>query len=154
MTQLESPMEWKFARALNDYSECFVERPPCSMADLVAGRSRPPGPYFTYAPQVTIGKHRVDFGFVADCFDLNDPVKLAVEIDGHEFHEKTKWQAARDKRRDRDLVCEGVFVMRFTGSEIHQGASDCVQQVLDFMFVQHAGLIDRMWERVRHEVVA
>lgn len=154
MTMLESPMEWKFARALQGYAECFAERAPCSMDDLVAARARPPGPYFTYAPQVTVGRHRVDFGFVADCFDVNEPIRLAVEIDGHEFHEKTKWQAARDRKRDRELVNEGIYVMRFTGSEIYRDPDQCAYEVLSFLVVQQSGSIDRMWERARPGVVA
>lgn len=43
---------------------------------------------------------------------------VAIECDGHDFHEKTKEQAQRDKRRDRDLQRLGWRVVRFTGSEI------------------------------------
>jgi hypothetical protein len=43
---------------------------------------------------------------------------VAVECDGHDFHEKTKAQAARDKKRDRDLQSLGWRVLRFTGSEV------------------------------------
>lgn len=45
-------------------------------------------------------------------------LKIAVECDGHDFHERTREQAERDKRRDRDLQVEGWLVARFTGSEI------------------------------------
>ncbi len=52
-------------------------------------------------------------------------VRTVVECDGHEFHEKTKSQAARDKARDRALVSQGFRVFRLSGSEIwnHPGAT-------------------------------
>lgn len=43
---------------------------------------------------------------------------FAIECDGYEFHEKTKEQALRDKKRQRDLTALGYHVIRFTGSEI------------------------------------
>ncbi|MDQ3254286.1 MAG: endonuclease domain-containing protein [Acidobacteriota bacterium] len=50
---------------------------------------------------------------------------LIVECDGHDFHEKRKEQAAKDKRRDRILQSLGYRVFRFTGSEIHNDAIAC-----------------------------
>lgn len=44
---------------------------------------------------------------------------IAVECDGHDFHERTPEQATRDKKRDRDLSLEGFTVLRFTGKEIY-----------------------------------
>jgi hypothetical protein len=46
--------------------------------------------------------------------------ELVVELDGHDFHERTKEQASRDKRRDRDLSAIGVPVIRFSGSDIYK----------------------------------
>jgi very-short-patch-repair endonuclease len=55
--------------------------------------------------------------------------KLAIEIDGHEFHEKTKQQAARDRARERSIVREGYTIMRYTGSEVFANPRKCVQEV-------------------------
>lgn len=57
--------------------------------------------------------------------------QLAVECDGHDFHERTKEQARRDKGRDRKLVAAGVQVVRFTGSEIFADPLRCGGWVLD-----------------------
>ncbi|MBA2502348.1 MAG: DUF559 domain-containing protein [Pyrinomonadaceae bacterium] len=57
--------------------------------------------------------------------------KIIVECDGHDFHEKTKVQAAHDKRRDRILQSLGYKVFRFTGSEIHNNAISCALEVFD-----------------------
>lgn len=65
--------------------------------------------------------------------------KIAVEVDGHEFHEKTKEQAARDKSRDRELITSGWTVVRFTGSEIWKDPEGCV------------GQIDRVCSAIRHK---
>lgn len=46
-------------------------------------------------------------------------VRFAVEVDGHDFHERTKEQARRDRQRDRDLTAEGWIVLRYTASEIY-----------------------------------
>ena len=64
------------------------------------------------SPQVDVGPYRVDFLVV-----WNDR-KTIVECDGHDFHEKTKEQAAHDKKRDRELRMLGYTVLRYTGSEI------------------------------------
>ena len=61
-------------------------------------------------------------------------VKLAVECDGHDFHEKTPEQAKRDKSRDRDLLNSGYPVMRFSGGEIHSDPRKCSEQVVHDFF--------------------
>lgn len=54
---------------------------------------------------------------------------LAVECDGHDFHERTKEQAKRDRSRDRALQDNGYAVYRFTGSEIYRTPLKCARQV-------------------------
>lgn len=71
--------------------------------------------------QVPIGPYRADFVLE----DKAGPV-LVIECDGHEFHERTKDQAARDRRRDRQILdMAGLITVRFTGREIWQDAEDC-----------------------------
>lgn len=79
-------------------------------------------------PQTIIDPYRADF----ICFGLDVRQQvgaLAVECDGHAFHEKTKEQAQRDKFRDRCFISNDIPVMRFTGSEIWRDATDCVGEV-------------------------
>lgn len=52
------------------------------------------------------------------CWDKEASSSMAIECDGHDFHEKTKHQAARDKKRDREIIATGLSVTRFAGSEI------------------------------------
>jgi very-short-patch-repair endonuclease len=58
--------------------------------------------------------------------------KLIVECDGHEFHERTKEQAARDRSRDRALTAFGYEVFRFTGSELWRDPLGCARQVSEW----------------------
>lgn len=56
--------------------------------------------------------------------------KLIVECDGHDFHERTKEQAARDRSRDRAVVAAGHRILRYTGSELYRDPMKCVREVL------------------------
>jgi very-short-patch-repair endonuclease len=95
-------------------------------------------------PQATIGQYRVDFLVTAKFTDEQPPRDvLVIECDGHDFHEKTKEQAARDKRRDRFLTSRGLRVLHFTGSEIHKDAYNCAQEVMDCLY--------DIWERDAHK---
>lgn len=41
---------------------------------------------------------------------LDGKVKLAIELDGHDFHEKTKQQAAHDRARERTIIRHGYTI--------------------------------------------
>lgn len=72
---------------------------------------------------------RVDFAvfhFVGDRM-----VKLAIEVDGYEWHQKTKQQVERDYRRDRELQRMGWIVHRFSGTEVARDAEACAAEVLE-----------------------
>jgi len=57
-------------------------------------------------------------------------LRLGVELDGHEFHEKSKLQVARDKRRERAIVTRGYHILRFSGYEVYQDVASVVEEVL------------------------
>jgi Uncharacterized protein conserved in bacteria len=86
--------------------------------------------------QVQIDSYRVDFVIE----DASGNRLLAVECDGHDFHERTKEQAARDRSRDRNLLLNhGLPVMRFTGSELYADPFNCAAEALALaMKVAHA----------------
>jgi very-short-patch-repair endonuclease len=85
-------------------------------------------------PQAQIGDYRVDF--LIHAVDNLKPApawrRLVVECDGHQFHERTKEQAAKDRSRDRWLVGKDYDVFRFTGSELWRDPWGCAEQVLDW----------------------
>lgn len=102
-------------------------REPESFKDFVENEKAPALYVF---PQVTLlDKFRVDF-VVARKMPDEKPQYIVVECDGHEFHEKTREQAERDKSRDRELTTAGYTVMRFTGREIWRNAIKCADQVI------------------------
>jgi very-short-patch-repair endonuclease len=74
-------------------------------------------------------KYRIDIALVMEPYEKFGGFKIAVECDGHDFHERTKEQARRDRSRDRALILEGWRVLRFTGSEIWKDAAACASQV-------------------------
>lgn len=95
------------------------------------------------APQVKIGDYRVDF-LILHIRGLSGFGGVVVELDGHEFHERTKEQAQRDKARDRDLQDRGFRVFRFTGSEVWRDPFSCAN---DAMMHAHSISIDAMYAR-------
>ena len=83
--------------------------------------------------QIEVGKYRCDF--VLSSNDAPDQElryresgKVVVEIDGHDFHERTKEQAASDRQRDRALARSGLTVIRFTGAEIYKAPAACARE--------------------------
>jgi very-short-patch-repair endonuclease len=129
----ESPIEVGFAQAL------FLR----SIGDQCSWRIGDQSRFFgsqvertEIAPQFKIESiyreksYRVDFA-VIHRHRYGDESRLVIECDGHDYHERTKEQAARDRQKDRDLQSLGWKVFRFTGSEIHADADDCVIQLFE-----------------------
>jgi very-short-patch-repair endonuclease len=88
---------------------------------------------FDVDTQTNVGPYRIDMTVVFGT------TRLAVECDGHDFHERTKEQAARDKARDRYLVSQGWIVLRFTGSEVWKDAALCAVEILDIALAKGYG---------------
>jgi very-short-patch-repair endonuclease len=95
-------------------------------------------------PQRQIGDYRVDFlvswtetNWATANTRSEPPTQittfLIVECDGHEYHERTKEQAKRDKGRDRILQSCGYSVFRFTGSEIYKDVIKCANSAIQFI---------------------
>lgn len=99
---------------------------------------------FSIIPQFSIksknNNYKADFYItVSDDFliDNNEQrtfyyreANLCVECDGHAFHEKTKQQAQRDKKRERDIISKGYKLIRFTGSEIYSDPKKCAIETI------------------------
>jgi very-short-patch-repair endonuclease len=134
LRQCESPIERLFLCALwmRGYWPGQLDFSRATNFDGLCEAARN-SPVPVVAPQIVIGPYRVDF-LLATHFSSDEPMGLvAVECDGHEFHEKTKEQAARDKARDREITIRGVQVLRYTGSEIWRDAGSCADEVLQFI---------------------
>lgn len=59
--------------------------------------------------------------------------KIIVECDGHEFHERTKQQAARDRSRDREAQAAGYSILRFTGAELYRDPMGCAVEAMKLL---------------------
>lgn len=55
--------------------------------------------------------------------------KLAIEVDGAEWHQASELQVQADYLRQRRLVASGYRVIRFTAREIFRDARECWRQV-------------------------
>lgn len=136
----ESPIERKLAARMIHQMALDAQRPPLVVRSHERWRTKTG---FTIAPQWKVGSYRADFAVALStseshpggCYTLKELPHsfyacLIVECDGHDFHERTKEQAARDKRRDRFLLEQGWPVIRFTGSEIHVDPGACTAQII------------------------
>jgi very-short-patch-repair endonuclease len=80
-------------------------------------------------------RYRPDFGICTWVHpeDEAPPFIVIVEVDGHDFHEKTKEQARRDKSRDRFMAATEARVFHFTGSEVYRDAQACAVEVFEYV---------------------
>ena len=72
-------------------------------------------------------KYILDFAFIGK------NLKLAVECDGHEFHERTKDQVNYGNKRNYDLQMQGFEVLHYSGSEIHSDVLECVKKTVAYI---------------------
>lgn len=82
---------------------------------------------FSLTPQVEAHGYRIDFVVTPE-----KPMrgfKFAIELDGHEFHERTKEQATRRNRRDRELAAAGWTVVHVSGSELYRQPYETVSEI-------------------------
>lgn len=84
-------------------------------------------PLFSMQVQAPVLNYRADFLI---CENSAGSKQIVVECDGHDFHERTKEQAERDRRRDREMQSAGFTVFRFTGREIYRDAFKCADEVV------------------------
>jgi very-short-patch-repair endonuclease len=79
-------------------------------------------------PQKMMFRYVLDFAITF--WFRGAPFHLAIECDGHEFHQKTKEQADRDTARERAISAWGYRVLRFTGRQINADAKACAMEAL------------------------
>jgi very-short-patch-repair endonuclease len=103
------------------------------------------GRHLSIEPQASLKSTRPDFllryqgqrfvrritpqGEVRERFVLEE-ARMVIECDGYEFHERTRAQVERDRRRDRDLQADGYLVFRFPWSELMDNPYRCVVSAL------------------------
>lgn len=130
MDGCESPIEQLMALALYTKSQSWVVSNRCNKLNLDIVDIQTQGEVVSSSGK----KYRADF--IIPVFDLktHNSKCFVIECDGHEFHEKTKQQAMRDKQRERALVEKGYVVVRFSGSEIYKNPNACAEEVFQIIF--------------------
>lgn len=109
-----------FARARA--TQVYLNEPTRDRPPLLPGQ-------WEMVPQFRWENYRIDFAvFVAT---LDQPV--FIECDGHDFHERTKQQAARDREKDRRIQAAGIPILRFTGSQIYADPLGCGFEINTFI---------------------
>lgn len=84
-------------------------------------------------PQAPLLGYSIDIAILVRRYGDDAILKIAVECDGHDFHERTKEQAEHDKKRDRAMQKAGYYVFRFTGSEIFRKGAERALEVSAFV---------------------
>lgn len=124
----ESPIERVFATAMVTVNETeAVDKAHISLRRVTEVPEVPFDGLHIY-PQAGIDGYRLDFLAAYKC---GDEFRLTVvELDGHDFHERTKHQASHDKRRDRHFTKKGWQVLRYTGSDVWRNPVECAREML------------------------
>lgn len=82
--------------------------------------------HFAIEEQYEISKYRADFIIGGNINHIG--FTMAIEIDGHDWHEKTKSQAIKDKKREREIIKNNINMIRFSASEVYSNAKYCVKE--------------------------
>ena len=89
--------------------------------------------FIVIEPQAKIENYRADFllTYRSSFPGFEKDRQLIVECDGHDFHDRTKEQASKDRARDRELKKLGYEVFRYTGSDIWADVYGCATESID-----------------------
>jgi very-short-patch-repair endonuclease len=82
--------------------------------------------------QAPVGKYRADF-LICLAHWRGGYVWGAIECDGHDHHNLTKEQAQHDRERDRYFQSQGIYILRYTGSEIWKSPLKVVVEAITLL---------------------
>lgn len=145
----ESPIERMLLSAMLVVAESRDYSTELRFRDYSCFKSEPTSlDHLIIQGQKELGEYRVDFLLSQESLmpDTNNPrtlpdgqevpgdreitKHLIVECDGHDYHERTKEQASRDRARDRALQSVGYPVYRYTGSDIWSDVFQCAAEAI------------------------
>jgi len=64
---------------------------------------------------------------------VGEGLRVAIETDGHDFHERTPGQVIRDNERERALEAEEWRVVRFSGREVRRDPLGCATALVKLL---------------------
>ncbi len=129
----DSPLERAFLYAFTivgwDLCDGVLVRTEATASGLLATR----GAWVEIQPQAQIEPDRVDFLLAMRIRSGDDDraARMVVECDGHEWHERTREQANRDRARDRRIQSTDLAVFRYTGSELWADVFDAASNAVE-----------------------
>jgi very-short-patch-repair endonuclease len=127
----ESPIEAALALAIQTYDRLYLGVPSRLLIATLETVSHYPADQRLLIAQFKFQNYRIDWVW------REAPFQIFIECDGHDFHERTKEQAARDRQKDRAIQQAGIPIFRFTGSEIYADPIGCASQLLDVVSELH-----------------
>jgi very-short-patch-repair endonuclease len=77
--------------------------------------------------QVPVAGYRCDFMLTIRSVTSQRFMRLAIECDGHSFHDRTPEQASSDRQRDRKLLAIAVPTLRYTFSDLTKRPDEFMQ---------------------------
>jgi very-short-patch-repair endonuclease len=122
ISNTESPLEAAFVAAWMAIEECDFSTITFRTQHAVEVEGRGYRLDFVFEPQ--------QYGGLEALIGPQCP-KIALELDGHDYHEKTKEQVTYRNRRDRDLQAAGWIVLHISGSEFNANAEKATKEVYD-----------------------
>lgn len=69
-------------------------------------------------------------------FASKELIKIVVECDGYEFHQKTKQQVKHDNEREMRIKLLGYDVLRFSGTQIYENPIKCANDIFDYVLTK------------------
>ncbi len=144
--RFQSPIEVLMYFALQAYAYEVFDWPDLAYHECRLGEHREKSldtgsPHIGICTQHQLGPYHLDFLVTAyDLQLMKEPRvptvvgRVAVETDGHDFHERTKEQAKHDRRKDRFVQAAGLKILRFTGSEVNENPIRCAKEAIDAAF--------------------
>jgi len=96
--------------------------PKCFIKNVI------PAAFVIDCPDKDISGYKPDF--LISFSDYSNLI-FAIEIDGHQWHEKTKEQASNDRKKDRAYLKNMAIPIRFTGSDVYHDALSCVRETME-----------------------
>lgn len=122
----KSPLERVLLRALMDH--CW----PSILDPDVDGNILADHPHMRLRIQERKHRYTADFGLHVRAPGLGE-LSVAIECDGHAFHDQTKEDAARDRTRDRHFQGIGWLIARFPGWQVNANPRWCAERVADMV---------------------
>lgn len=137
VTSCASPIEDALLFELGAQCGLFSIVTAKSLAEIEAAARGLPAGMAVIAAQVPVGRYRCDF-VVGRWFDAHVEM-IAIECDGHAWHNAHEWQRERDRKRDLFLRRSGLSVIRVPGHLLMSDPQACAAVVLRELGMSRSG---------------